>query len=159
MELEQLRLAPYAMECARRLKHRFPNVVFTSGRRSLEDQARVMATNVMKNRNWIRETYKVGELLQPVVDRAPRNASRTQMEGLLLNQMLLLQDADVMKISAHLTGDAFDIRPMVDASDIPTAEGFDVIDFIRRDLQDSRLLLREGGLVIWHCQFPQSVEV
>lgn len=159
MNLEQLRLSPYTLEQARKLKERFPFLVFTSGRRSLEDQARVMAANVMKNRQWIKQTYREGHLIQPVVDQAPQGASQVQLEGLIYNRMLALNDLETMKISAHLTGDAFDIQPVVDKEGLPTSEGFEVVDFIRRDLRDSRLLLREGGLVIWHCQFPRSVEV
>src|SRR6185503_21125015 len=52
-----LGLVDYAQEAADELQAEFPDVVFTSGRRTVSQQANAMAGNVVQNRNWIAETY------------------------------------------------------------------------------------------------------
>ena len=163
MSLEELKLSPYAHECARRLSERFPQVVFTSGRRDLSDQARVMALNIVdsQNRNWIKDTYVKGHLIQPVIDAYPDVKSVEALSSLICLRLKELEPEQVMLISAHLTGDAFDIRPLTDTMGVPTSNGWEIIDFIRRSLEGSKMLLKEGGAIRWHVQFPRnkSVEV
>src|SRR5580658_3697650 len=72
--IEALNLAPTAKSAAYELKRLHPQVVFTSGRRSVEDQARAMAGNVAKNRKWIEQTYHtsvVSKACQKWVDNNP----------------------------------------------------------------------------------------
>ena len=57
MEIDQLDLAEPALSGAILLQLRHPYVVFTSGRRGVTDQARAMASNVVRNRRWIDQTY------------------------------------------------------------------------------------------------------
>src|SRR5262249_62141138 len=59
--IEALDLAPVARAAAYELKRLHPGVVFTSGRRDTTGQARAMASNVVKNRKWIVQTYKASE--------------------------------------------------------------------------------------------------
>src|SRR5438552_18981740 len=56
-EIEALDLAATARTAAYALKKAHPSIRFTSGRRSKEDQARAMASNVVKNRKWIEQTF------------------------------------------------------------------------------------------------------
>ena len=56
-EIEALNLTTTASTAAYALKKAHPSVTFTSGRRSKEDQARAMASNVVTNRKWIEQTY------------------------------------------------------------------------------------------------------
>src|SRR5690242_7886468 len=55
--IEALNLNDTAKLAAYKLKARFPYVTFTSGRRDKQAQASAMASNVILNRTWIRETY------------------------------------------------------------------------------------------------------
>src|SRR5262249_52042648 len=56
-EIEALNLAATAKAAAYDLKKKHPSVSFTSGRRDKAEQASAMASNVILNRNWIKETY------------------------------------------------------------------------------------------------------
>ena len=56
--IEKLDLEPAARAAAYELKRLHPGVVFTSGRRDKVGQARAMASNVVKNREWITQTYR-----------------------------------------------------------------------------------------------------
>ena len=60
---------------------------FTSGRRGKDDQARAMASNVVKNRKWIEQTYRRTEVsarCQNWVDANPdRKTQKEVQEGLL----------------------------------------------------------------------------
>src|SRR5262245_10484235 len=58
--IERLNLLDAARAAAYALKALFPTVQFTSGRRTLADQARAMAQNVAVKRNYIIGTYKPG---------------------------------------------------------------------------------------------------
>lgn len=159
MDVDQLSLAPAAYKGAKLLAAMFPEIVFTSGRRSIEKQARVMAVNSMKNRRFIEQTYLDGDSLQQVVNKLPIDCSQATMEANLYNALLSLDAIGLMRVSRHLTGDAFDIQPIVDCSGIPSTKGQMVIDYIRRNMAEAKMLLREGGLVIWHVQFPPSIQV
>jgi len=55
--IETLNLAPVAKAAAYELKRLHPTVVFTSGRRDKGAQARAMASNIVRNRQWVIQTY------------------------------------------------------------------------------------------------------
>jgi hypothetical protein len=147
--IEALRLRGAAREAAYALKRAHPSVRFTSGRRSKDDQARAMASNVVKNRNWIGQTYKPGVVskgCQQWVDDHPEAKTKEQIAAGLLSVMNGASDADVGKVSKHLSGDAFDVQPVdVNAEAIKaTIRGLTGLD---------KFLDKEGGLVRWHAQF------
>jgi hypothetical protein len=146
--IEALNLADVAKKAAYDLKRRFPAISFTSGRRTLADQARAMAGNVVKNRQWIAETYVdsvASRACQQWVDDHPEKASSTEIAAGLLVTLQGLAAGEAGRISKHLTGDAFDIQPVeTDA---------DAIKAAARALTGARFLEKEGGLVRWHVQF------
>jgi hypothetical protein len=146
--IEGLNLTDNARAAAYALKAQFPTVKFTSGRRTLGDQARAMSQNVVANRNWIRATYKPGpacSACQAWVDANPAAASAAAIEAGLLSTLNGLPPPQAFALSLHLTGRAFDILPAGNAAPIRAAlqamPGF--VQFLEQ----------EGGLIRWHAEF------
>jgi hypothetical protein len=147
-EIESLNLLAVARAAAYALKEQFPNVKFTSGRRSLADQARAMAQNVAIKRNWIRDTYRPGaacSACQAWVEANPAATSAAAIAAGLQATLTALPANDAMALSLHLTGRAFDILPAGDAAPIHAA--------LRAMPGYVQFLEREGGLVRWHAEF------
>jgi hypothetical protein len=124
-------------------------VTFTSGRRDKGEQARAMASNVVENRNWIKETYvstTVSDACQKWVDDHKEKKTKDEIAEGLLSVLDGQTDADLAKLSRHLSGDAFDVQPVeTDADAIKkTIRGLAGLD---------KFLEKEGGLVRWHAQF------
>ncbi len=159
LSIAQMKLSRIAREGAERLQAECPWVVFTSGRRDLEDQAHAMAVNTMHDRQWISQTYLHGQPLQRWVDAHPEADSTERLAEGLYTVMLALPDADISKLSRHFTGDAFDVRPMQSENGLPTLYGEKIIAAMRELPGIDKVLLKEGRLVVWHAQFISSVEV
>lgn len=86
--IEALDLEPGAKTAAYELKRLHPGLVFTSGRRDKIGQARAMASNVVKNRQWIVQTYRDSEAraaCQKWVDDHPAAATQPQIQDGLLS--------------------------------------------------------------------------
>jgi hypothetical protein len=147
--IEALDLAPVAKAAAYELKRLHPGVVFTSGRRDKAGQARAMASNVVKNRRWIVQTYKVSEAsaaCQKWVDDHPEATAQAQIQAGLLSVFNSLTDTQLGGLSKHLSGNAFDVQPV--------DQGAEAIKASIRGLDGLDLFLdREGGLIRWHAQF------
>jgi hypothetical protein len=148
-DIEALDLAATAKAAAYALKKAHPSVVFTSGRRSMEDQARAMASNVVKNRKWIEQTYAVSDLrkrCQDWVNENPDKKSQAEIAAGLLAQFNAVGDAVLGTFSKHLSGEAFDVQPV--------SKDADAIKATIRGLSGlGKFLDKEGGLVRWHAQF------
>jgi hypothetical protein len=147
--IEALNLAATAKTAAYALKKAHPSVTFTSGRRSKEDQARAMASNVVKNRKWIEQTYAVSDLrksCQDWVDNNPDKKTQADIAEGLLAQFNAVTDAVLGTFSKHLSGEAFDVQPV--------DKDADAIKATIRGLSGlGKFLESEGGLVRWHAQF------
>jgi hypothetical protein len=149
--VESLRLSQTAKKAAEQLLKEYSHdVVFTSGRRDLAGQARAMAGNVVKNRNWIKETYResaASKACQKWVDDHPEAKTQKQLAAGLLKTFNQL-GPKAGQISRHLTGDAFDIEPVKDK---------DKADAIKKSIKKlpglKQFLDHEGGLEIWHVGF------
>jgi hypothetical protein len=150
-DIDALDLAPTAKAAAELIKQKHPDVVFTSGRRSFSDQASAMASNIVSSgdRNWIRRTYAAADALQTWVDQHPEVVTKDGIAEGLEATLHALPDADRNKVSKHLTGQAFDIRPQAANADAIKAD-------IRALPGLTKFLDREGGLVRWHAQFQES---
>ncbi len=148
-EIESLNLAPTARSAAYALKKAHPSVKFTSGRRDKEEQARAMASNVVKNRKWIEETYLNSPLCkkcQDWVDNHPSKRTQGEIQQGLMSVFNASNDDDLGKFSKHLSGMAFDIRPV--------ESNAERIKKIIRGLSGlDKFIEKEGGLVRWHAQF------
>lgn len=158
LSIAQMKLSRIAREGAEQLQAACPWVVFTSGRRDLESQARAMAVNTLQNRQWIGQTYLAAHRLQEWVSENPDARTIEQVSDGLYTTMLAMSDRELLLVSKHLTGDAFDVRPMMQQG-LPTRYGSLILDAIRSLPGFQKLLTIEGGLDVWHAQFLPSVEV
>lgn len=146
MTIEEMNLEPVAKEAATILQSKHPNIQFTSGRRTIFQQAHAMAGNVILNRKWIGQTYLAGAKLQQWVDQHPEAKTVDQITAGLEQVMTEMPEDELVKISRHLTGRAFDMRPVkanaaAIKADILKLPGL------------HKFLAKEGGLVRWHAQF------
>lgn len=148
--IESLKLSETAKKAAEQLQKEFPDIVFTSGRRDLADQAKAMAGNVVKKRDWIKNTYKANDAskaCQQWVDDHPEAKSEKAIAAGLLETLNAL-GPKAGEISRHLTGDAFDIEPFKDSKKA------DEVKAAIKELPDLKQFLdHEGGLEIWHVGF------
>src|SRR6266436_115300 len=73
MTIDELQLEPIADHGARLLQQKHPNIEFTSGRRTIAQQAHAMAANIVSlpDRQFIGRTYLAGAKLQEWVDAHP----------------------------------------------------------------------------------------
>jgi len=143
--IDKLQLSPVAQNAAYTLKRLHPAVVFTSGRRTRADQARVMASNVMQNRFWIARTYMdsaAARACQRWVDHHPTANLERMQEGLTI-VLVTFTDEQLVKLSRHLNGDAFDVQPVPDRS---------ILVSMRALPGTGKVLDHEGGLTRWHWQ-------
>lgn len=149
--IESLDLSPKAKKAAELLLAKHPkDVVFTSGRRDLAGQARAMAGNVVKKRDWITQTYRAtdaSKACQKWVDDHPEAKTQKEIAAGLLETFKQL-GPKAGQISRHLTGDAFDIEPVKDK---------DKAAAIKKTIKAlpglKQFLDHEGGLEIWHVGF------
>ena len=141
---------------------RFPEAIFTSGRRDIADQARAMAQNVVGTANrsgnptWIRATYvetPLSRTLQECVDElsAIECPSQDDLTQAFENILKLSLPPELRTVSWHMSGDAFDVQP--------TTELQEHADYLRQLVQArivdggaGKVLTMEGGLVRCHCQ-------
>lgn len=174
LSLEHMGLGPLAQTGATMLVNRFgPEVIhFRRGYRDLRGQARDMAPNVRRNKEWIKQTYTrtdrpsyaVACALQEAVYRHIDINDVRAIEEYLYQ--VLVSRADGGEISFHTirkngvpAAEAFDLDPLEEGGEL-TRVGRDVVAAIRRLPGLDAFKRREGGLVIWHAQFKaQSVPV
>lgn len=148
MTIDELELEPVAMEAAALLKQKHPHLEFTSGRRTIHQQAHAMAGNIVAfgDRKWIGKTYIAGAKLQQWVDTHPQAKTVDQLTAGLEQTMNAMSATEVLKISKHLTGKAFDVRPVVENADAIVADIEALPGLVK-------FLRVEGGHVRWHAQF------
>lgn len=149
-DIDALNLEDYVRDAAYALRARFPDIVFTSGRRDMARQASAMAGNVTVNRQWIAQTYKASpqrDQLQAWVDSHPGATSRNDIAAGLLSVMSGWTNAQLGGFSRHISGEAFDVRP------VGGSRGDEIKAAIRALPKLELFLEREGGLTIWHAQF------
>jgi hypothetical protein len=148
-EIEALNLAATAKAAAYDLKKKHPSVSFTSGRRDKGEQASAMASNVILNRNWIKETYAAStarDSCQKWVDDHKDKKTKDEIAEGLKGVLDGLTNAQLAQLSKHLSGEAFDVQPVEkDAGEIKKS--------IKGLKGLTRFLDMEGGLVRWHAQF------
>jgi hypothetical protein len=148
MTIEELNLAPIAKAAATALKAKHPQVEFTSGRRDIRQQAHAMAGNIvaLHDRKWIGKTYLAAAKCQACVDQNPGAVTVDALTDLLEETMRAMPEDELMKISRHLTGRAFDVRPV-------TANAEAIKATISSLPGLHKFLDKEGGHVRWHAQF------
>ena len=153
-QIDSLDLVDYVADAARSLLKAHPGVVFTSGRRNVEQQASAMAGNVRKNRSWIVQTYKASPeraALQAWIDAHPEAVTKAAIAAGLAEIMSGWSDAQKGGFSRHFSGQAFDVKPVANGQAITAA--IKALPNLRKFLD------KEGGLVIWHADFEKPGSV
>jgi hypothetical protein len=148
MTIDEMQLQPIAKKAATILHAKHPDLEFTSGRRDIHQQAHAMAGNivVLKDRNFIGRTYIAGAKLQAWVDSHPDAVTVDEITAGLEQVMKAMTEEERSRISRHLTGRAFDVRPVVANAEAIKAD-------IRNLPGLHRFLDHEAGHVRWHAQF------
>jgi hypothetical protein len=148
MTIDEMQLEPAAREAATILKNKHPKLEFTSGRRTVRQQAHAMARNIVErpDRKWIEKTYLAAARLQQWVDLNPQAVTVDAITDGLEQTMNAMAQDELLKISKHLTGRAFDIKPVILNSKIIKADILQLPGL-------HKFLDHEGGKVRWHAQF------
>ncbi len=154
--IESLELVGFAKRGAYALLAQFPAIVFTSGRRTPTAQANAMAGNILTsgNRAWIGKTYKPHPVVlacQKWVNANPQARTKAQLAAGLLSVFAQVGDEELLKLSHHFTGRAFDVRPYcvpLHALKLAASQLAGLEDFLDH----------EGNLERWHLEFAPEPE-
>jgi hypothetical protein len=150
LSVDDLDLVEYAKAAASKLQSDFPDVIFTSGRRDVAQQANAMAANVVQNRHWIMDTYADSnerDDLQAWVDANPTATTKEAIASGLAGIMSNWTDEQKGRFSRHFSGQAFDVQPVTGSNGNLIKAGIKSLPNLRKFLDS------EGGLVIWHADF------
>lgn len=164
--IEQLRLAPNARRAAELVQAAHPQAQFTSGRRDVYDQARVMAANVVRlGAHWLKDTYRDPRLVKLLMTYVAENPEQAASATLLTNgfyEALVTHYAGELTRFPHLRGDAFDLAWPVYADgviDRTTGNAMcHTIETLPVELGLRMILKREGKLDVIHAEFAHAVE-
>lgn len=154
MTIDELHLHPVMEQACQQFEWAFPKVQWLSGTRDRESQAKAMAIQVRKNRQWISKTYLHAAHLQTAVDFHPDAQTVEQLSTLLHETMLGMSDEELAKVSDHMIGMAVDLTPMIFGDGDLTPTGQAALKWMHDYPYTKRVLTREGGRTIWHwaCQ-------
>jgi hypothetical protein len=149
--VDDLELLDFAAEAAHILLKAHPQIVFTSGRRTVKGQADAMACNVVQHRNWIEQTYvetAERDALQKWIDSHPKDTTQLTISAGLESIMNGWTDEQKGRVSLHFSGQPFDVQPVVNG---------DAIKSTIKSLPNLRKFLEsEGGLIRWHVDFERA---
>ncbi len=147
--IASLDLSPAAKRGALALHAAHPEVQFVSGRRTLARQARAMARNIVESadRSWIANVYRAAAPLQAWVDAHPEAVTAEDIAAGLEATLIAMTSADQARVSKHLSGDAFDLRPIHGAAEAAIRATIASLPGLVKFID------REGGLERWHVQF------
>ena len=148
-DIERLDLSPAAERGALLLREAHPELRFVSGRRSLARQGRAMARNIVESadRRWIENVYVAAGPLQAWVDDHPEATDVEALAAGLLATLEAMSPAEQALVSKHLSGDAFDLRPVHGDAEAAIRETIGRLPGLVKFID------REGGLERWHVQF------
>jgi len=137
---------------------KFPGAVMTSGARTLEDQARVMAPHVVRDRRWVAKTYRqplcaVARALQLWSDAHPKATEPEIVAGFTM-VMRRFSAFELAKLTRHVARLAFDVLPV--AGELGAAMKDELRDLARR--YGGLFLDHEGADEVWHLQFDPEPE-
>ena len=166
LTIDEMRLSPSAKQAAQLVLKIHPDARFTSGRRDVMDQARVMAQNVVRyGPTWLRDTYKdqrMVALLMTYTEENIENASSPKLLAVGFYETLQEHCAGTLMMFPHVRGDAFDLAWPVRADgtiDRPAGEAIcATIERLPVELGLQLILKREGKLDVIHAQFNHSVD-
>jgi Domain of unknown function (DUF1906) len=154
LSINELALDATASAAAHILLETIPDVIFTSGRRDVRQQAEAMAANVLRKRAWIAETYSAGperDALQGWVDSHQTAVTKDAIATGLASIMTTWSDVQKRRLSLHFSGQAFDIQPVAGIAGERIKTAIAGLPHLRSFLES------EGGLVIWHADFKDTL--
>lgn len=169
LSIPELRLAPTAERAARIVLQFHPKAYFTSGRRDIMDQARVMAQNAVRHgSSWLNDTYRdkrIVKCLMTFMEEHPEHCGDPKVLGHHFYEQLQEHFAgDLMKFP-HVRGNAFDIAwPRLANGLINRPDGEMICRTIELlpieyDIPLDLLLRKEGRLDVIHAQFTHDPTV
>jgi hypothetical protein len=166
MTIDQLRLSPNARRAAEIVQARHPTVIFTSGRRDVRDQARVMAENTIRyGVGWLGETYKNRQMVESLEQWMEQNLDKTASIPLMTEGFYVTLTSTMpgqLTQFPHCRGDAFDIQcprfadGRVDEQ--ATSAIRHTIETLPIGLGLQLILTKEGQHRVIHAQFNHVVE-
>ncbi|OLC53713.1 MAG: hypothetical protein AUH85_13535 [Chloroflexi bacterium 13_1_40CM_4_68_4] len=108
-----------------------------------------MARNIVESadRGWIASVYLAAAPLQAWVDAHPEAVTVEELSAGLEETLLAMSSADQARVSKHVSGDAFDLRPVHGESEARIRETIRGLPGLVKFID------REGGLERWHVQF------
>lgn len=162
LSILDMRLTANAAEAARRITEAFPDAYFSSGRRDMASQARVMAYNVcVSGINWL-DIYgaKWARIIKALKTHVSENPNElNDRHKLALSFYDIFNESfkkDIAKFP-HITGRAFDIRwPRLQDGTLDKPRWQELCDFIENlppELGLELLLRKEGNVEVIHAQF------
>lgn len=172
LTIQELRLSPIAEQAALVVLKLHPFAWFTSGKRDIMDQARVMAQNAVRyGAGWLDSTYRDKRIVKCLTAHMEENPEQCSDPKVLAHAFYeQLQEnfaGDLMKFP-HVRGDAFDIAwPKLKNGLIDRPSGELICTTIERlpiefGIPLELLLRKEGKLDVIHAQFaakPSSVAI
>jgi hypothetical protein len=163
MTIDQLRLSPNARHAAEIVQARHPTVIFTSGRRDVRDQARVMAENTIRyGVGWLGETYKNREMVESLEQWMEQNLDKTASVPQMTDGFVFCLTRMPIVQFPHCRGDAFDIQcprfadGRVDEQ--ATSAIRHTIETLPIGLGLQLILTKEGQHRVIHAQFNHVTE-
>lgn len=155
LSVDECRLAPVMDKHARALQKEFPELVrYTSGRRTLYEQAHAMAVNHVQDPvRYLTSQYRNGFLFLAAV-----NELRT-VEQIAVKLFDLFTENPTLIDARHAKGNAVDILPLEYSDGTPTIVGERVIEWIKSCPDTIDFRTREGKLRRWHWACRDSAEV
>ena len=163
LTVQEMRLSRIAEQAAILVKKLHPEAIFTSGKRDIMDQARVMAQNAIRYGSaWLDSTYRDKRIVKCLMTHMEENPEQCSDPKVLAHAFYeQLQEnfvGDLVKFP-HVRGDAFDIAwPRLGNGLIDRTAGELICKTIERlpmdaDIPLDLLLRKEGKLDVIHAQF------
>ena len=166
MTIDELGLSANARYAAQLVLARHPDVVFTSGKRDVREQARAMATNTLRyGIAWLGQTYKNRQMVEDLESWMEAHLDQTASIGQMTEGFYLtLQSTQAGQLAQfpHCRGDAFDIAcPRYADGRINEDETQRIkhgIETLPLECGLQLVLTREGDHRVIHAQFLHAAE-
>lgn len=151
MKVEELGLTGMALAAAQEFSDDFPDADYTSGRRGLEAQAHAVAEDVLLDRDFVKNTYREGvvkDAVQAWIENATQPLTQDRLAAGILAVLQTFSDDDLAHFSIHLSGEAFDVRPVF----TPRGLLMKARLYELATIYGGKFLEHEGKLIRWHWQ-------
>ncbi len=167
LTIADMRLTANAAEAARRIEQEFPFVHFTSGKRDIATQARVMASNVcLVGPDWLdiygSKWHRIIKALKVHVSENPEQLKDKAKLALEFYDIFNNYFKRELEQFPHVTGRAFDIKwPRLADGSLDKTKWYALCEFIENlppELALEKLLRKEGNVEVIHAQFASPAK-